>query len=121
MHVCRALACAAVALTAGGCTRVIDAVTPQDCAADAGVAGCGTSPWPTTSHGANSDPWLVSHRTVITEMRPRVLVLNFQNGVSADSARQTAERQVAAVAEGSRYHGYSDPNEIGRASCRERV
>jgi hypothetical protein len=45
---------------------------------------------------------------VITEMRPRVLVLNFQNGVSVDSARATAQRQVDAIAEGSRYHGYSD-------------
>ena len=42
-------------------------------------------------------------------MRPRVLVLNFQNGRSVDDARATAARQVAAVAEGSRYHGYSDP------------
>jgi hypothetical protein len=38
-----------------------------------------------------------------------VLVLNFQNGRSADDARATAERQVAAVAEGSRYHAYADP------------
>jgi len=93
---------------AGGCTRVIDAVTLEDCATDPTAAGCGSGTWPTTSHGANSDPWLVSHRTVITEMRPRVLVLNFQNGVSVDSARATAMRQIAAISEGSRYHGYSD-------------
>ena len=104
------LALPAIAAGAGGCTRVIDAVTLEDCATDPTATGCGPSPWPTTSHGANSDPWLVSHRTVITEMRPRVLVLNFQNGVSADSARATAKRQVAAIAEGSRYHGYSDPS-----------
>jgi hypothetical protein len=104
------VACVAVALAASGCTRVIDAVTPQDCAADAGGAACGPSSWPTTSHGANSDPWLVTHRAVITEMRPRVLVLNFQNGVSVESARATAQRQVDAIAEGSRYHGYSDPS-----------
>ena len=110
MRIHRVLVCAAIALTAGGCTRVIDAVTLQDCAQDPTAADCGSSTWPTTSHGANSDPWLVSHRTVITEMRPRVLVLNFQNGVSVDGARATAQRQVDAVAEGSRYHGYSDPN-----------
>jgi hypothetical protein len=50
----------------------------------------------TAGHSANSDPWLVSHRATITEMRPRVLVLNFQNGVSADGARQVADRQIAA-------------------------
>src|SRR5262252_3820723 len=82
---------------AGGCKRVVDAVrTPEP------------SPWPTTSHGANSDPWLVSHRGVITQMQPRVLVLNFQNGVTVDSARATATRQMNAIAEGSRYHAYVD-------------
>jgi hypothetical protein len=91
-----------------GCTRVVDAVTLQDCALAPTTPSCGPSPWPTTGHGRNSDPWLGTHRTVITEMRPRVMVLNFQNGVSVDGARQTADRQVAAVAEGSRYHGYAD-------------
>jgi hypothetical protein len=98
----------AFAAAAGACTRVVDAVTLQDCALDPNAAGCATTSWPTASHGANSDPWLVSHRTVITQMRPRVLVLNFQNGVSSDSSHATAMRQVAAIAEGSRYHGYSD-------------
>jgi hypothetical protein len=104
------LAVAIVATAAGACTRVVDAVTLQDCALDPTAADCAPGPWPTASHSANSDPWLVTHRGVITEMHPRVLVLNFQNGVSADSARQTAQRQVAAIAEGSRYHGYSDPS-----------
>jgi hypothetical protein len=100
------LACAMLA-AAGGCKRVVDAV--QDCALQPASPGCEPSPWPSTAHGANSDPWLVSHRGVITEMRPRVLVLNFQNGRTVDDVRANAERQVAAVAEGSRYHGYSDP------------
>src|SRR6478752_4523934 len=106
------LACAAVAIVAGhGCTRFVDAVTVvQDCTTDPTAAGCSASSWPSTAHGANSDPWLVSHRTVITEMHPRVLVLNFQNGISMDAARQTAQRQIDAIAEGSRYHGYSDPS-----------
>jgi hypothetical protein len=102
-------AAAATAIAAGaGCTRVIDAVSLQDCTQDPNAPDCGPSSWPTTSHGANSDPWLVSHRSVITQMRPRVLVLNFQNGVSLDSAKATAMRQVNAIAEGSRYHAYSD-------------
>src|SRR5262245_49540673 len=105
---------AAVALVAaaavGGCTRVIDAVVPEDCALAPTAAECGPTTWPTDGHGANSDPWLVSHRSVITEMRPRVLVLNFQNGRTVDDVRANAQRQVAAVAEGSRYHAYSDPN-----------
>jgi hypothetical protein len=108
MSVRIALICclSAAAAATGGCKRVVDAV--QDCALQPAAPGCEPSPWPSTAHGANSDPWLVSHRSVITEMRPRVLVLNFQNGVSVDSARQTAQRQIDAIAEGSRYHGYSD-------------
>jgi len=88
---------AGVAAGAGGCKRVVDAVRAPD-----------PSSWPTTSHGANSDPWLVGHRGVITQMQPRVLVLDFQNGVTVDSARATATRQIAAIAEGSRYHAYVD-------------
>ena len=60
-------------------------------------------------HSANSDPWIVSHHDSITQMLPRVLVLNFANGVTSDAALATAQRQVNAIAEGSRYHGYSDP------------
>ncbi len=102
---------AAAALTAAvmaGCTRIIDAVVAPDCATDATAAGCGPTSWPIDGHGANSDPWIVGHRTVLTEMRPRVLVLNFLNGTSSADSMQAATRQAAALAEGSRYHGYAD-------------
>jgi len=100
---------ALAAAGASGCKRVVDAVGPsQDCASNPSLPDCAPSSWPTTSHGANSDPWLVGHRGVITEMHPRVLVLNFQNGVSVDSSRATATRQIAAITEGSRYHAYVD-------------
>jgi hypothetical protein len=106
----RGLAAFAIAAAAaGGCTRVIDAVVPQDCAAAPDAAACAPTTWPTAGHSANSDPWLVTHRATLTEMRPRVLVLNFQNGRTVDDARANAERQVAAIAEGSRYHGYDNP------------
>src|SRR5205823_2732126 len=72
------------------------------------AAGCPPTSWPTDGHGANSDPWIVQHHDSITQMSPRVLVLNFNNSVTSDRVRQTADRQVAAIAEGSRYHGYSD-------------
>ena len=60
----------------------------QDCATDPAAAGCGPTSWPIAGHSANSDPWLVGHRTVITEMRPRVLVLNFLNGTTAADSMQ---------------------------------
>lgn len=106
-------AAVALALTlAGGgaaCTRVVDAVAAEGCAAHPAAPGCSPTSWPITGHGANSDPWIVEHHDTIIQMSPRVLVLNFSNSATADSARQTAERQIAAIAEGSRYHGYSDP------------
>ena len=111
LRVVPAMVVAAVALTAAGttgCARLVDAVVAPDCATDPTTAGCGPTSWPIAGHGANSDPWLVGHRTVITEMRPRVLVLNFLNGTSAADSMQVAMRQAAALAEGSRYHGYAD-------------
>jgi len=93
---------------ATACTRVVEAVSAEGCAAHPGAPGCSPTSWPTTGQGANSDPWIVQHHDTITQMSPRVLVLNFSNSATADSARQTAERQIAAIAEGSRYHAYSD-------------
>jgi len=100
-----------LSMAAGGCSRVIDAVQvqSQDCRTRPSDPDCAPTPWPIPGHSANSDPWIVSHHDVITQMSPRVLVLNFSNNATSDAALQTAERQVAAIAEGSRYHGYSDP------------
>jgi hypothetical protein len=96
------------AIAAAGCSRSVDAVRPLDCAAGGGAPSCAPTAWPTADHGANSDPWLVVHHDVITQMSPRVLVLNFDDGASSEQALQTAQREAAAIAEGSRYHGYAD-------------
>jgi len=85
-------------LAGAGCTRVVDAVSPTT----------GPSAWPTADHAANSDPWLVAHHDTITAMAPRVLLLNFDNGATSDDVLQTAQLQAAAIAEGSRPHGYAD-------------
>jgi hypothetical protein len=103
------LGCAA----AGACTRVVDVVTadnpnPASCTTNPSDPACAATIWPTPTHSANSDPWIVAHHDVITQMLPRVLVLNFNNNATTDGARATAQRQVNAIAEGSRYHGYSD-------------
>jgi hypothetical protein len=102
-----ALGCAST----GACTRVVDVVTPipQGCASNPSDPACAPTIWPTATHSANSDPWIVQHHDAITQMSPRVLVLNFNNNATSDAARQTAQRQVNAIAEGSRYHGYADP------------
>lgn len=95
-------------LPALACSRSVDAVRAIDCTPTSADPSCAPSPWPTTTHSANSDPWLVTHHQVITQMRPRVLVLNFDNGASTTEVLATAQRQAAAIAEGSRYHGYAD-------------
>jgi hypothetical protein len=52
------------------------------------------------------DPWLAAHGDTLRSVRPRLLVLNFHNQKSAADLREIAERQMAALAEGSRYHAY---------------
>ncbi len=65
--------------------------------------------WPNARSRANSDPWLVANHNRIRQMRPRLLVLNFANGVSPAQARQKVDDLVAALREASRYHGYKHP------------
>ena len=102
-------------LCAGGCTRVVDAVTAagvtMTCTPQSTDPDCAATPWPTVghTHTANSDPWLVTHNQVITSMSPQVLVLNFDDGVTDDRTMTYAQGVASTLAAGSMYHGYSDP------------
>lgn len=93
-----------IAMTADCGSRVIDAV-------DLGQApdGGALSIWPTAAHGANSDPWLATNHDSIVEMQPRLLVLDFYNDMDLQQAQQQVLQKIDAIAESSRYHGYSDP------------
>lgn len=62
--------------------------------------------WPNKESHANSDDWLRLHHDRLREMRPRVLVLNFVNGLPGEQAANRANQLVAALRESSRYHGY---------------
>jgi hypothetical protein len=64
--------------------------------------------WPNKESKANSDDWLRLHHNEIRQMQPRVLVLNFVNGLSSAEATQKVNRLIAAVKESSRYHGYKN-------------
>jgi hypothetical protein len=66
--------------------------------------------WPNQESKANSDDWLRLHHSEIRQMQPRVLVLNFVNGLAAAEATQKVNRLIAAIKESSRYHGYKNPN-----------
>ncbi len=62
--------------------------------------------WPNRESRANSDDWLRLHHNQIRQLRPRVLVLNFVNGLSSDEASRRVNALIAAVRESSRYQGY---------------
>jgi hypothetical protein len=92
-----------------GCgTDKLDAVTGDSCSERPEQAVCALPSWPNTYSRANSDPWLAAHHDALRELHPRVLVLDFHNDQTAEQVRRVAQRQIDALAEGSRYHGYSD-------------
>ena len=70
------------------------------------------SVWPNQTSHANSDPWLARHHDGIKVMRPRLLVLNFSNRASMEKVKLMTSELIAALAEGSRYHGYRDSNAV---------
>ena len=65
--------------------------------------------WPNVKSKANSDPWIVKHHDIIRRLEPRVLVLNFANDFDIPKMEAKTNRLIKALAEGSRYHGYKDP------------
>ena len=65
--------------------------------------------WPNQTSRANSDRWLVEHHDQIRRLNPRVLLLNFSIKATREHLDQLTRDLIAAIAEGSRYHGYQDP------------
>lgn len=74
-----------------------------------GSASAGLT-WPNEQSRANSDDWIRLHHSQIKLMQPRLLVLNFVNGLSTDEATKKAQTLIAALRESSRYHGYAKPS-----------
>jgi len=66
--------------------------------------------WPNEFSRANGDPWLIEHHEQIREMHPRVLVINFSNAARREKVEKLVAGIIDAVAEGSRYHGYTNAN-----------
>lgn len=65
--------------------------------------------WPNTASNANSDPWLGDNHDRLRVMRPRVLVINFSNQQTLHQIDGLVKRIIEGLAEGSRWHGYADP------------
>jgi hypothetical protein len=90
-----------------GARDAMDATDGVAC--DGGTdGGCGPTVWPNEISSANSDQWLRDHHDQLTMIKPRVLLLDFYNGATLAATMTTANILIAALAESSRYHGYSD-------------
>jgi hypothetical protein len=66
--------------------------------------------WPNSASRANSDSWLAEHHDEIREMHPRVLIVNFSNIARREKEEKLVHGIIDAIAEGSRYHGYTNSN-----------
>jgi hypothetical protein len=80
-----------------------------------GGGGSGGSPsdalvWPNEQSHTNSDRWLMEHHTEIQELHPRFLLIDFANGRTTAQSMARFQTQKEAMMEGSRYHGYSNPD-----------
>jgi hypothetical protein len=71
---------------------------------------CGGLVWPNGESFANSDPWIAQHHQEITQMRPRVLALNYVNARSMAEMDAQLVQMRDIIAESSRWHGYADPD-----------
>jgi hypothetical protein len=91
---------------AGGSGPRSDAGSRQDAAPPTGDGGYDY--WPNPIAPANSDPWLRENHDALKVMKPRVLVLDVQR--VGRPIETVVEGIIAAIAAGSRYHGYSDAN-----------
>lgn len=81
--------------------------------AGSGTAGSGPSGseliWPNEMSRANSDTWLVTNHDAITQLRPRVLVIDLENTM-ASTASSLVDKHIAALKEASSFHKYKDPS-----------
>ncbi len=64
--------------------------------------------WPNQTSRANGDRWLVENHDRVRMMRPRVLIVNFSNTAKREKTDTLVAGIIDAVAEGSRYHGYTN-------------
>lgn len=92
-----------------GAPITVDAFEPIDCNVLPRSSQCRFDVWPNSASSANSDRWLAANHDDLREIRPRVLVLNFHNESRGDAILPAIQERMFALAEGSRYHGYQDP------------
>lgn len=68
--------------------------------------GATPTEWPNALSSASSDAWLIQNHASIQKLKPRVLVLNFDNTRTNAQATALANAEVVGLREGSRPRGY---------------
>lgn len=91
----------------GGGSAADTGGTPSGGAGAANAGSGGGLIWPNETSKANSDPWLSENHDAITQLRPKVLVINLES-VSESQAETLVDRHVAALSEASSFHKYKD-------------
>jgi hypothetical protein len=74
--------------------------------------------WPNPVSHTNSDAWLREHHSEIKQLRPKVLLLIADNKADTNTINYFVKAAIAAAAEGSRYHGYSDKTSLPQLAYR---
>ena len=90
------------------CSACADGYTAQPSGTCALTVDGTAQVWPNAFSTSNSDPWLMAHHDDITEIDPKVLVLNFANPATPTMANNLLNSIFAAFAEASRQQGYRD-------------
>ena len=61
--------------------------------------------WPNPESSANSDAWLAENHDRITQLRPRVLVIDLES-TAETQAKQLIDQHITALSEASTFHKY---------------
>ena len=65
--------------------------------------------WPNATSQTNSDAWLVANHDKITQLQPRVLVIDLEATAEA-RAMTLVDKHINALKEASSFHKYKDPS-----------
>jgi hypothetical protein len=72
-------------------------------------SSCPSVVWPNPLGPSNSSAWLRENHDRLTELRPRVLILDVSQGPAHVPVEELASGFIAATEAETTYHGYSDP------------
>jgi hypothetical protein len=64
--------------------------------------------WPNEMSQANSDDWLSENHDRITQLRPKVLVINLESSTTTEQAETLVDQHTLALKEASSFHKYND-------------